>query len=303
MIGYDRLGSNGRLGNQMFQYAALRGIAANRNFDWCIPPEGFPSLTNYGLYDAFKLKNLTEKNVGVLNPIISKQEQFSFYNLANANRNVRNRIERSYEFDEDLFNTVEDNTNIDGFFQSEKYFKHIESEIREDFEFVDGILEPCKEFMKQFSEVIFLHVRRGDNVGREDLCRIPKLEGYYADALTRFSDTAAVLVCSDDIEWCKEQSFFNDERFFLSENNERYNFKCLDGDNVLRNSTIPYVDLCLMSLCNGGIIPTSTLSWWGAYLQKDRTNPIIVQEPWFGPTLAYNNTKDLIPSDWIKLSW
>ena len=112
-----------------------------------------------------------------------------------------------------------------------------------------------------------------------------------------------MLVCSDDIEWCKEQSFFNDERFFLSENNERYNFKCLDGDNVLRNSTIPYVDLCLMSLCNGGIIPTSTLSWWGAYLQKDRTNPIIVQDPWFGPTLAYNNTKDLIPSDWIKLSW
>ena len=34
MISYDRLGSNGRLGNQMFQYAALRGIAANRKFDW-----------------------------------------------------------------------------------------------------------------------------------------------------------------------------------------------------------------------------------------------------------------------------
>ena len=33
MIGYDRLGCNGRLGNQMFQYAALRGIAAKRNFE------------------------------------------------------------------------------------------------------------------------------------------------------------------------------------------------------------------------------------------------------------------------------
>ena len=31
MIGYDRLGTNGRLGNQMFQYASLRGIAANNN--------------------------------------------------------------------------------------------------------------------------------------------------------------------------------------------------------------------------------------------------------------------------------
>ena len=29
-ISYNQLGSNGRLGNQMFQYAGLRGIAANR---------------------------------------------------------------------------------------------------------------------------------------------------------------------------------------------------------------------------------------------------------------------------------
>ena len=32
MLSFDRLGNNGRLGNQMFQYAALRGIAANRIF-------------------------------------------------------------------------------------------------------------------------------------------------------------------------------------------------------------------------------------------------------------------------------
>ena len=31
-IGYNRLGSNGRLGNQMFQYAALRGITTHRGF-------------------------------------------------------------------------------------------------------------------------------------------------------------------------------------------------------------------------------------------------------------------------------
>ena len=44
MIGYDRLGCNGRLGNQMFQYAALRGIAAKRNFEWKIPPEDYDCL-------------------------------------------------------------------------------------------------------------------------------------------------------------------------------------------------------------------------------------------------------------------
>ena len=32
MIGHNHLGKNGRFGNQMFQYAATKGIAANRGF-------------------------------------------------------------------------------------------------------------------------------------------------------------------------------------------------------------------------------------------------------------------------------
>jgi hypothetical protein len=42
MIGFDALGKLGRLGNQMFQYASLKGIARNRGYDYCIPP----SLSN-----------------------------------------------------------------------------------------------------------------------------------------------------------------------------------------------------------------------------------------------------------------
>ena len=30
MIGFNNLGNMGRLGNQMFEYATLRGIAANK---------------------------------------------------------------------------------------------------------------------------------------------------------------------------------------------------------------------------------------------------------------------------------
>ena len=32
MIGYNTLGTNGRLGNQMFQYASLRGIADKHGY-------------------------------------------------------------------------------------------------------------------------------------------------------------------------------------------------------------------------------------------------------------------------------
>ena len=54
-IGYNYLGSNGRLGNQMFQYAGLRGIAAHKEYDWVIPaPESYGS-SNYGLFDCFEI--------------------------------------------------------------------------------------------------------------------------------------------------------------------------------------------------------------------------------------------------------
>ena len=63
-IGYNRLGSNGRLGNQMFQYAGLRGIAANKNYDWVIPKPDSYGDSNYGLFDCFEMSSVTENNFG-----------------------------------------------------------------------------------------------------------------------------------------------------------------------------------------------------------------------------------------------
>ena len=38
MLTFNGIGSLGRLGNQMFEYAAIRGIAAKHGYEWCIPP-------------------------------------------------------------------------------------------------------------------------------------------------------------------------------------------------------------------------------------------------------------------------
>ena len=46
-ISFNRLGNDGRLGNQMFQYAFLRGVAKNRKFDWMIPGDDEYSRHNY----------------------------------------------------------------------------------------------------------------------------------------------------------------------------------------------------------------------------------------------------------------
>ena len=39
MISFNNIGNLGRLANQMFQYASLKGIARNRGFEFIIPPE------------------------------------------------------------------------------------------------------------------------------------------------------------------------------------------------------------------------------------------------------------------------
>ena len=71
------------------------------------------------------------------------------------------------------------------------------------------------------------------------------------------------------------------------------------GGGSYAKSLVPYYDLCLMSLCNGAIIANSSLSWWGAWLQASPDKKIVAQDPWYGPQLSSNDTKDLYPESWI----
>ena len=63
-ISFNRLGNDGRLGNQMFQYAFLRGVAKNREFDWKIPGDDEYSRHNYGLFDCFEMTGVKPENIG-----------------------------------------------------------------------------------------------------------------------------------------------------------------------------------------------------------------------------------------------
>jgi hypothetical protein len=270
MIGFNALGRMGRFANQMFQYASLKGIARNIGVDICIPnhtqvvDDGIGNKLRTELFDSFDLR----VNIGLLN---------------NGHAPVVN--ERFHHFDEELFTMCPDHVSLQGYFQTEKYFKHIESEIREDFTFKNEILNPCKDMISSVENPIALHIRRTDYLtNSENHFNLPL--DYYAAALKYFDADRNVIVFSDDPIWCQEQELFSNDRFMISEN----------IDNR--------VDLCLMSLCNDFIIANSSFSWWGAWISQNKNKKVIAPLQWFGKTgyTKDHDTKDLIPDDWIRIS-
>ena len=279
-IGYNRLGSNGRLGNQMFQYAGLRGNAAHRGYDWVIPPPDSYGDCNYGLFDCFEMRSVKESNFGILQTQSISTGRF--------------------HFDKDFFDTCPDSVNLHDYFTTEKYFENIKDTIRKDFTFKQQILDPCKEIISELDNPIFLHVRRGDYVDHQNVHPVCPLD-YYKSALELFDKECPVLVFSDDIEWCKEQDFFSVDRFMFSEYVERYP-QTSETKNGRIRSLIPYFDLCMMSLCAGGIIANSTMSWWGAWLSN--SEKIVAPKKWFSEKYIESNNyimTDLLTGSWVKV--
>lgn len=266
MLSCNCLGNYGRLGNQMFQYASLRGIASNRGFEFCIPPE-----------NVFGINDWKVQSSG-----INIHNTFNISWVKTHQTNNKKFEERFYHFDKDLFDNCEDNVDLFGYFQTEKYFKDIENEIRKDFSFSKKITDNCLEFIKSIDlnqEIISLHIRRGDYVDLQEYHPIPSFD-YYSKALDCLPDVP-VLIFSDDPEWCMQQEIFNEDRFFVSTSNDA--------------ST----DMCLMTLCNYHIIANSSFSWWGAWLAQ--SEKVICPKTWFGESLKQHNTSDLYCEGWIKL--
>ncbi len=57
----------------------------------------------------------------------------------------------------------------------------------------------------------------------------------------------------------------------------------------------------LMSLCENFIIANSSFSWWGAWLSSYKNKKVIAPKQWFANKIKNSQTKDLIPTSWIKI--
>ncbi|XP_074641145.1 galactoside 2-alpha-L-fucosyltransferase Sec1-like [Tubulanus polymorphus] len=191
---------------------------------------------------------------------------------------------------------------LTGYYQSWKYFSHIESDIRKQFTFRMDIQNKAHSYLRSVKRIynakhkrpmnssvtfIGVHVRRGDIVNNI----FYRYKGYVAaeapyllSAMNRMTtkfENALFIVCSDDTDWCEQNLNVRDVFFSPTKN--------------------PSVDLAILSSCNHSIITTGSFGWWSAWLARGET---IYYKNWPRPnTELFDevNHTDYFPATWIPM--
>jgi len=274
---------HGRLGNQMFQYAAAAGLAARHNVPVALDTRGALSR---GEGIPTRVFDLDLADPTELPPL--KQQAPVRYALWRASGTApRFRRERGLGYNPAI-ESWRDGCYLHGYWQSERYFSHIESQIRAAFTFPEFSNSQNAEMADRIAggTAISLHVRRGDYLtfAAHVLCD----QAYYEAALARVLDglqgDPTVYVFSDDPQWAKDN-------LPLPCNKEVVDFNGSDTD---------FEDLRLMSLCQHNIIGNSSFSWWGAWLNQNPDKRVVGPASWFGDPKLSN--PDILPASWIKIS-
>jgi len=291
MITFYELGQLGRLGNQLFQYAALKSLGLERGYEVKIPdPKTRIWHGQQCLLSNFNIESdyFTDKDIQTLSYSYS---------------------EPSHEYYDHNFFTLPDNINISGFFQSTLYFekhkKQIIKELTPKEEFLDAAKMNLSKIKEKFSgyEIVSLHMRRGDNTDNTDPNQVAANTSYGGNKLTedsfyykyfkkatskfknkkvkfliftggkRFTDDN-----SEDIKWCKENFSTND--FLFSEGNSSME------------------DFCLLTSCDHHILShISSFGWWASYIDKKEN--ITVAPLKYDPETLYNYREGFYPKRWV----
>jgi hypothetical protein len=287
---------DGGLGNQMFQYANGRAKALEQHSQLLVDISEFDT---YRLHQGFELSKIF---IGPFNIATSEQIkglkglplQGKFLKIAAKLSKLffkQSFVQEPYfQYWEGIKN-VPNNSYLSGYWQSEKYFQNFQDQIMADFKFavpLQGMNEKLASTIQENSLIsISLHIRRGDYVANpktrsyHGVCSMD----YYQKAIAYFTERMEKVhffIFSDDPEWVKQNLVIAHPHTFVSHNT---------GENS-------YNDMHLMSLCQHHIIANSSFSWWGAWLNPSTDKIVIAPKNWFIKPI---NTKDLIPSSWIRL--
>lgn len=285
----------GGLGNQMFQYAAGRALSIRNDTELALDISDFK---NYKLHQGFEFPRLFNQQYEIathmdvfkmlgwqapslIRRVLARRQFASF-------RHKLFIAEPHYQYWAGIKNLPK-NCYLSGYWQSEKYFGDVASQIRDDFKFRLPLQNKNSEFANEISQVnaVSLHIRRGDYVSNKKttathgLCSID----YYQTAIRYIAERVPhphFFVFSDDIAWVKDNLKIDFPYQYVDHNHgpESYN------------------DMRLMSMCQHHVIANSSFSWWGAWLNPSSEKIVIAPKKWFAVDV---NTRDLYPHGWVSL--
>lgn len=206
-------------------------------------------------------------------------------------------IVKKYEEKEFNFNTIpeyDEDVVLQGFFQSDKYFKHNINKIKGILDIDKKILDIKKEYPEYFNrKTIAIHFRIGNYYNLQNMHPIKPVQ-YYLNALKELSNKDVMLQDYNILLFCQEidNNFVNEYIKIINQHYPNMNYKKV-ADNIP-----DWKQILLMASCDNFIIANSTFSWMGAYLAK-KEKLVVAPNTWFGPYYKNNKLHDLRPGDWI----
>ena len=277
----------GGLGNQLFQYATGRHLSIKNNTALVLDTSNYLIDKNNRHYELRRY-NVKAKTANIITCIFVRLGK---YIIPKMTQNIRLPIkyvkERNNYFNDEILSERR-NIILDGYWQSEEYFKNIRDTILDDLTLLSNPDKKNKKMLKRInnSNAVCLHVRRDDYVSN------PLLQKYHGSLTPEYYNEAINSICdrltdpeffifSDEPEWCKH--------------------------NIITDRTHTYVDingpdkapedLRLMSACNHFIIANSSFSWWAAWLSENKKKIIIAPKRWY----REKDEGDIVPKRWIRI--
>ncbi len=256
----------GRGGNQLTQYAYARALIEKRKklgeklkINVASLQVGNSEYKNTTLVmDEFKTYPYEKIEYSLADRVKYK------IGLLTKNENVLNsRMPGAFTDDNPVVEEQlgKNNLLIEGYFEDSRNFDDIRDILLEEFNLKDDSSIRNKEFYEQInnSEAICVSVRRyADSVIDENRKNLSA--DYYMDAVNSLNlsgSNTKVFVFSDDINWCRENLYFDYPTFFED-----------DSDS-------PGAKLTMMSSCKHFITANSTFSWWAMYLGKNEEKMVV----------------------------
>lgn len=296
---------NAGLANQMFHYAFGRGLIA-KGLDVVFDQTNFKprkqwSFEEIQLQDAFPNIEIKQMPEGHFRWVCTEYTDTNKFKKRIAGR-VRKLLgivgyetyilEPTYAYHEGMEELISKNCIFRGFWQSEKYFKHCEDDVRKQFTFLP-FDEPrnIELSIKMANEnSVSIHLRKGkDYLQSEMMGRGLCTADYYLSALDyirQHVDNPVFYVFTDNPSW-------------LRENMPNFGYTLVDWNDVSGKRS--FRDMQLMSCAKHNIIGNSTYSWWGAWLNPNPDKIIVAPKKFFNPVSSYYAKTDIVCDDWVAL--